>query len=956
MVAYTLKGGYVGTQEDDTVPLLASTEKLLALLGYVTPCCHQDLRENGRPAVALALVTKEETKDSIVVTEDIPKDPLDKKAANAEAAATTTSTTIEEFPTMKRVFNSSNQLTAALWDIASCRQRDYEQNKERADPPRKDRGDRHKKVLVQQRDSLKGKTEEEELEQATNESTRRIIMVRALNSLRMLTPILLAILQHDCRNDQKLKIKKHEKGTTQSWLIGELVYDVTSKNVFKQHGAMLEETLALLGCHTLDDWSIVLDLQMKDALAMLENKPAPSLPTTFHPFADLADKSHAEALAKRLDDTLALSPAAVNKDQVHDKYLASIEALRARIETTLQKRYKDARLSIYGSCLADLSLGKNADVDMSLFIGILAQDREAFEAGEMEVDVYQRYTKSTVYNICRLLEALQKEFRGMQPVARARIPVIRGTWIPAENPHSDDGSIDFDICLLNDIAVCNSNLIKEYTLVDQRVRPLMITIKQWAKEYDICSAKDQTLSSYAWLNMVIFYLQCLGLVPNLQSTELGVKCSFKKDPLEYWHSVRSLDTWYTKWDLVQEKGAWKPAPGLDSLSVSSLLYGFYKFYSGDFPLALYMVSIMRGAESFTPKSMHRRNSLFFCIEDPFETFDSHIQHDLCAPVNEPGMKRIMSSLHQSALYLRDLFTKKDVDEPVDALWPKPPAVKKPQQNNGEEGRNNPRRNGKTNTPSRDRRAKKNDQPVAGKQENDTKDSPTDLDQDKSKNRDRKIPKNDLQKTPVVEVAEIDYAALEAPQQDKKKAEMPDASNVDGSAAASIADDPVVATDTPVKDIVADGAVHQTKRKRNNRKRNNRNSKTKVTTNVANPTIVNAPAASADSSAVVSATTVSGNPANEILPTTSADKLSATIDDGSMAKTSNRSGRRANKNQLSGASMSAKSATEKVSLNVSDEGNEGNKKKSNNSRRRNINKRKGDGAKDAPSTATSEIKQ
>lgn len=44
----------------------------------------------------------------------------------------------------------------------------------------------------------------------------------------------------------------------------------------------------------------------------------------------------------------------------------------------------------------------------------------------------------------------------------------------------------------------------------------MITVKQWAKQRNICSAEDNFLSSYAWLTMVIYYLFCQAFIPNLQ--------------------------------------------------------------------------------------------------------------------------------------------------------------------------------------------------------------------------------------------------------------------------------------------------------------------------------------------------------------------------------------------------------------------------------------------------------
>ena len=58
------------------------------------------------------------------------------------------------------------------------------------------------------------------------------------------------------------------------------------------------------------------------------------------------------------------------------------------------------------------------------------------------------------------------------------------------------------MCFLNDIAVVNSTLIQEYSMIDTRVKFVMLLVKWWAKEKDLCSTIDGTLSSYTWMNLV----------------------------------------------------------------------------------------------------------------------------------------------------------------------------------------------------------------------------------------------------------------------------------------------------------------------------------------------------------------------------------------------------------------------------------------------------------------------
>lgn len=60
-----------------------------------------------------------------------------------------------------------------------------------------------------------------------------------------------------------------------------------------------------------------------------------------------------------------------------------------------------------------------------------------------------------------------------------------------------------------------------------------------------------------------------------------------------------------------------------------LLYGFFHFYPKIFPWSTVMVSIKRaqndGTANWTPKTCFwKLSSFYFCIEDSFETYDSHM--------------------------------------------------------------------------------------------------------------------------------------------------------------------------------------------------------------------------------------------------------------------------------------------------------------------------------------------
>jgi DNA polymerase sigma len=335
------------------------------------------------------------------------------------------------------------------------------------------------------------------------------------------------------------------------------------------------------------------------------------------------------------------------RDNIHSRYLDSIHSLRQHLSHILTKRFPNSRLSVYGSCLSDLSTGTSADVDLSLYVEELEFAKNSFDAGKMSVTQYKRILKTHVFQTCRALEHRRGEFVNMVPVTRARVPVVKGTWKNAKNPHSHDGSLDFDVCFLNDIAVMNSELIRQYSLVDARVKKLMVTVKRFVKHMGIGTAQDNHLSSYAWMNLVIFYCQCVDLVPNLQCPKLMEKAGVKRDPNNHWHNIRNLDTCYLTWK--QASKVWKsPRTANNDWSVSALLYGFLEFYAHAFPTSVLLISIKRGKDGILPKTVFRKSCLFWTIEDPFETFDSHCPHDLGMHANEPGALRIVRFFQTAA--------------------------------------------------------------------------------------------------------------------------------------------------------------------------------------------------------------------------------------------------------------------------------------------------------------------
>jgi DNA polymerase sigma len=604
---------------------------------------------------------------------------------------------------LTRVHNVTDRIQGALKDLQHFHHRDAE------DPPirRSKRADSKKEALEKQRERLQKKLTVNELamDQDCNvkgdgDSTPSdpwIRTARFVNSLTILTPVLLKMFWHEQRNNQDLEIGNvkltgsEKSGKARCWLFGTQVWDVSTqrftKSLFISFCTLWQAIGITQDMHdpTRNTLASLLERfrcgDLHDSLYSLQRQvlggfnSSASTPTSWvaqHPLAwlQLEDIDAMVEATKVWDCECGLRQDQDEED--HQAYTRSINILHEHLSKLIQQRFPDARLSVYGSCLSDLSLGKSSDVDLSLDFKRAREVKDQFEIGKCPVQRYESEMKSLVYAVCRTMERRKHEFRAMQPVTRARVPVIKGTYLGANNPYTVDGSIDFDVCFLNDIAFVNSSLLREYSIVDDRVKALMIAVKRWAKAFGICSSQHNTLSSYAWMNLVIFYLQNVGFVPNLQSPELAQAAGISRDPRNEWHNVNNLDTFYLKWEDVSS--VWQRAPAMESVSVTSLLYGFFRFYVVEYPSIL-TVSIKLGRDTFLPKTVFRKSYLgFWCIEDPFETYDSHCPHDLGIPASEWGIREITARLAQAEQYLGRklrLLAEDLQSQPPAQLWPFP---------------------------------------------------------------------------------------------------------------------------------------------------------------------------------------------------------------------------------------------------------------------------------------------
>ena len=274
-------------------------------------------------------------------------------------------------------------------------------------------------------------------------------LVRTLNSIRALFPHLLPILLHQRRSDRDLVIgnarwKRRSRGQM-CWLLGTKVFDATTDKVAT---AALHSIKEILQSYLDADEAIRISRDSQGApdfwasswISQFLLKGTRQVARPLSILTDQRDDVESIKAKCRGCDERFLSGESSAPD-VQRQYLDAINRVHRRIEKLLKNRFPGARLSIYGSCLSDLSLGHASDIDLSLWLPEAEKLKRRFQDGTIEASKYEKDTKRIVYQACRKLENYQHEFRNMQPIVRARVPVLKGTYLKAGNPHTEDGNI-----------------------------------------------------------------------------------------------------------------------------------------------------------------------------------------------------------------------------------------------------------------------------------------------------------------------------------------------------------------------------------------------------------------------------------------------------------------------------------------------------------------------------------
>ncbi|KAK4052284.1 hypothetical protein OIO90_004365 [Microbotryomycetes sp. JL221] len=256
-----------------------------------------------------------------------------------------------------------------------------------------------------------------------------------------------------------------------------------------------------------------------------------------------------------------------------EEYMAK-ESARVFLEQLANRVSPGAKLLPFGSMANGFAL-KNSDMDLCCLLDKSQPLKPASELVELLGSLIEKETNFHV-----------------KMLPRARIPIIKLTMPPTS---SVPFGMSCDIGFENRLALENTRLLRTYSLVDSRLRVLVLFLKVWTKRRKINNPYRGTLSSYGFVLLVIHYLAQVrkpAVLPNLQQLPLS-----RSVPLEELEVDGNDITFFD--DLDNLSTVWQCS---NNDNVGDLLIEFFRYFAKDFTYAQSVISIRSECGLLTKES------------------------------------------------------------------------------------------------------------------------------------------------------------------------------------------------------------------------------------------------------------------------------------------------------------------------------------------------------------------
>ncbi|WKX98882.1 hypothetical protein Q1695_014059 [Nippostrongylus brasiliensis] len=272
-------------------------------------------------------------------------------------------------------------------------------------------------------------------------------------------------------------------------------------------------------------------------------------------------------------------------------------------------------LAIYGSTLNGFGT-RSCDVDMSLSFPAGPPRGKVLMGGVVCPDLVMREVAKALVDY--------PNARDEQYIC-AKVPIVRF--------RGQDMDIEADISYRNDLALHNTQLLRQYCKWDEdRLPTLGIWVKTWAKRCGVGDASKGSLSSYAWILMLVHYLQRTEPIRIMPFLQFGMQNPGESQFVNGWN----VDFWKFV-DVGQSQRV--------GISVYELFVGFLDYFANHFQYNLHIIQIN------TPGNAPKVGRWYRCpmvIRDPFE-----LDHNLAQGVDDDMFRYIRTCMRHSRSVFMD---------------------------------------------------------------------------------------------------------------------------------------------------------------------------------------------------------------------------------------------------------------------------------------------------------------
>lgn len=166
--------------------------------------------------------------------------------------------------------------------------------------------------------------------------------------------------------------------------------------------------------------------------------------------------------------------------------------------------------------------------------------------------------KEFLETVASLMKTCMPGFTNVKKILEARVPIIKF--------YNMNTNMQCDLSSTNVIALHMSELLYLYAELDWRVRPLVCTIRKWARNASVTKEMPgHWITNFSLTLLIIFYLQTRSILPSLN----GIK--YYADLHRRVEKRSEYDPWQIKWMESFKQS--------NDESLYNLLYGFFEYYS-----------------------------------------------------------------------------------------------------------------------------------------------------------------------------------------------------------------------------------------------------------------------------------------------------------------------------------------------------------------------------------------